>query len=1221
MKSLLVIPVTLCLFVIFLFACDRPAEEIVEDKNPKWFDVKGYEVPKDSLTPPEIFPVDTNQIRKYPFSIPDKIPDDPNIHLAGQPKVINVGKPNVVTPGKNGYALPLIVPAIDSPVLAQSPYVVEADDPISKDVNPGNFLVYGKKQGLLHNYIHSLTEDQNGNLWITYGFSGITKFDGKYFTHYTKESGLLNDLVLSTLEDSRGNMWFGTNGGGAIKYDGRYFTHYTQKEGLVGDAIYKMIEDRSGNIWFGSWGNGVSIYNGKTFSNFTEKQGLPDSGMAVFEDSHGNIWVSLHNRGIAKYDGKSFSIYTKEEGLAASGDVAFMEDSKHNLWIASKGNEITKYDGEHFNQYSLKESLSKTSVRTIMEDQEGNIWFGTRGGEISIYDGKSFQYFDSQSGLPNGGINSLLQDHSGNIWIGTDGGLIKYGGDVLRNFTKKDGLPSEIVWSVLKDSTGRCWFGTSEGLAYYEDNAFKQIPSFDGMTGMFVGPMILDLNHHLWFNLYGLGLARHDGKNITLLTQEPGLKGLGAEALFVDENNVIWIGTNGTGLLKYDGKNIKKYLKGVTGISDPDILTFLKDKDKRLWIGTYGGGITVIDRENYFHYKLSNGFISDYVACIYEDTQGDIWIGTLGDGLCKCTLSNENHILSCIQITEKQGLTNNRIHVITEDKSHNILVGTSNGLSILPQVSVSKLEDYKDGHAEIKINHLIKNITYSEGLLGVGVIIGKTMLPLDDGNIWIATDDRLSSFNSLQYERSTDTIGPNIQLMSVKLFNENIDWIRFSRDKDTAQVLENGVLVKHVNFDNLSRWYALPENLSLSFNNNYLTFNYIGITLHQPQKVKYQYMLDGNDKKWSALTSSTEAHYGNLSHGSYTFKVKAINGDGYWSKEFQYPFTIRPPWWLTWWAYSLYGITFLSGMWRLNRYQHARTIRLEREKTREKELSHAKEIEKAYTELKETQAQLIQREKMASLGELTAGIAHEIQNPLNFVNNFSEVNKELLVEMNEEIEKGNLNEVKSIAKDVIDNEEKINHHGKRADAIVKGMLMHSRTSSGVKEPTDINVLTDEYLRLAYHGLRAKDKSFNATMKTDFDESIGLINIIPQDIGRVILNLITNAFYAVSHPLPPKGGPDYEPIVSVSTKKTIPPSGGRGTEGSTVEIRIKDNGPGIPRDVVDKIFQPFFTTKPTGQGTGLGLSLSYDIVKAHGGELKVETKVGEGTTFIIQLPIV
>jgi len=268
----------------------------------------------------------------------------------------------------------------------------------------------------------------------------------------------------------------------------------------------------------------------------------------------------------------------------------------------------------------------------------------------------------------------------------------------------------------------------------------------------------------------------------------------------------------------------------------------------------------------------------------------------------------------------------------------------------------------------------------------------------------------------------------------------------------------------------------------------------------------------------------------------------------------------------------------------------------------------ASKIQEAYNELKTTQSQLIQSEKMASLGELTAGIAHEIQNPLNFVNNFSEVNKELIDEMQQEMDMGNYVDAKDISNDIKDNEQKINHHGKRADAIVKNMLQHSRSNNGKREPTNINALADEYLRLSYHGLRAKDKSFNATMKTDFDESIGNINIIPQDIGRVVLNLINNAFYAVNEKK--KQNPTgYEPTVSVSTKKI----------NSGVEIKVADNGTGIPQKVLDKIFQPFFTTKPTGQGTGLGLSLSYDIVKGHGGELKVVTKEGEGSEFIIQIP--
>ncbi len=267
------------------------------------------------------------------------------------------------------------------------------------------------------------------------------------------------------------------------------------------------------------------------------------------------------------------------------------------------------------------------------------------------------------------------------------------------------------------------------------------------------------------------------------------------------------------------------------------------------------------------------------------------------------------------------------------------------------------------------------------------------------------------------------------------------------------------------------------------------------------------------------------------------------------------------------------------------------------------------ELKQSLQELKATQAQLIQSEKMASLGELTAGIAHEIQNPLNFVNNFSEVSNELIDEMNEELDRPDIDEAKTIAADIKQNLVKINHHGKRADAIVKGMLEHSRTSKGEKQPTNINALADEYLRLAYHGLRAKDKSFNVDFQTHFDEIIGKINIVPQDIGRVLLNLYNNAFYAVNEKNKLLNG-TFEPFVSVCTKKL----------NGKVEIQVKDNGNGIPQNVINKVFQPFFTTKPAGQGTGLGLSLSYDIIKAHGGEIKVESKEGEGSEFMITLPI-
>jgi signal transduction histidine kinase len=296
------------------------------------------------------------------------------------------------------------------------------------------------------------------------------------------------------------------------------------------------------------------------------------------------------------------------------------------------------------------------------------------------------------------------------------------------------------------------------------------------------------------------------------------------------------------------------------------------------------------------------------------------------------------------------------------------------------------------------------------------------------------------------------------------------------------------------------------------------------------------------------------------------------------------------------------------------------------------------ELSLSLENLKSAQAQLIQAEKMASLGELTAGIAHEIQNPLNFVNNFSEVSAELVEEIQDirrkTQDRNPESEEDEILEDIKQNLEKINHHGKRADAIVKGMLEHSRINKGEKAPTDLNALAEEFVRLSYHGLRAKDKSFNADFQLDLDPDLPKVNVVTSDIGRVILNLVNNAFYAVnekakSTPQPSRnigtsseGGEGYQPRIIVKTTKTKSPSepvpNSHGDLG--VEISVSDNGSGIPDSIKEKIFQPFFTTKPTGQGTGLGLSLSYDIVKAHGGEIIIDSKINKGTNFSIKLPL-
>ena len=590
------------------------------------------------------------------------------------------------------------------------------------------------------------------------------------------------------------------------------------------------------------------------------------------------------------------------------------------------------------------------------------------------------------------------------------------------------------------------------------------------------------------------------------------------------------------------------------------VVSIFQDRTNKLWVGTWnGGGINLFDSVTKTFKKYIEG---DNISSIYEDKDGVLWIA--GSALYKYNRNADNFIIYRYPVTFTA--ISNPISII-EDNQKQLWLSTSDGI--------------------VRINPQRDETT----------VLGK--------NYGVAETNGL--FFSFSYK------GRNGQLYFSKESGYYLfDPAKITQNIKPAEIIFTGFslanqLVKPDNKSPLKLSLSKTKEIQLPYNQNIFSFDFAAVDYSAPEDNRLFFMLENYENNWQQANSEQRAYYFNINPGKYVFRVKAVNGYGIWSEK-KITIIISPPWWKTWWAYSLYALLFISVIIGFDRFQRHRIVLAERQKNEKRELAQAKEIEKAYTELKATQSQLIQSEKMASLGELTAGIAHEIQNPLNFINNFSEVNKELLAEMKEELDKGNLDEVKALADDVIGNEDKINHHGKRADAIVKNMLQHSRTSSAAKEPTDINALADEYLRLSYHGLRAKDKLFNATMKTDFDDSIGKINVIPQDIGRVILNLITNAFYAVNEKkqLQIEG---YEPTVSVSTKKL----------GNKVEIIVSDNGNGIPPKVLEKIFQPFFTTKPSGKGTGLGLSLSYDIVtKGHKGELKVETNEGEFTNFIIIL---
>jgi signal transduction histidine kinase/ligand-binding sensor domain-containing protein len=972
----------------------------------------------------------------------------------------------------------------------------------------------------------------------------------------------------------------------------------------------------------------------KSYTNYPDKDNtLPTHNILIaFEDLRGQIWIFQEEGNITLIDPKEESIvhfkYGEEllkfsHGPKKIDQLGVMAQNQKGIWFGtmnytdySQGEPFSYiyYDfntksfghfNEEFNDENnvLPKGYNYINFRALL-DHSGLLWLGTRPNlykqapktrqiELLKHDP------EDQNSIPTDTITRLYEDSKDRLWIGTLSGisLKKPNGKFQQLFFHINSKEKSLghIFKIYEDGSGTIWVGTyGKGLFRYQEEKQKFqridfVPNIDyNKVDLDIEAIQEDGHGNIWVSVWKYGIYLLKDTNNTLIekfelgsSDKHGLSSEWIAEIYLDSRGVIWLGDpseNKYGLYKYlrKEKKFKQYnfnSDDRTTINSNEVHYMTEDDWGRMWVGT-DGGINLYDHQKDLFYRNNNSSLKIPSTSVYKQAgNGRMWINTYsGGGLARVGPGVNDVKL----FGEEEGLLHNDISSFPElvkDEKDQLWLPTQRGLSVF-DAHTQNFNSYfeKDGFQPYSRRY--------------------TVLKTTDGDIWMGGNNGLNRIDPDQLFQK-DSVPPNVLITSIGI-NDSI------YSAPDGELFEKAV--------------SHTDHVMLKYTQRNLSFEFVALHYLRPEDNLYSWKLENYNTDWSTPSKDRRAAYTNLSPGTYTFRVKGSNADGIWNEEgASIQIIITPPWWLTWWAYSIYALLLLLLGYRGHLYQKAHTLKKAQEKAQQKELEQAKEIKKAYADLKSTQTQLIQSEKMASLGELTAGIAHEIKNPLNFVNNFSEVNKELLVELNEEIQKGNFDEVKALAKDVTDNEEKIIFHGKRADAIVKGMLQHSRSSSGVKEPTDINALVDEYLRLAYHGLRAKDKNFNAKFETAFDEKLVKVNVIPQDIGRVVLNLITNAFYAVNERSSfAKASEDlkYEPTVTVTTKK----------EGDKALISVKDNGNGIPKKVLDKIFQPFFTTKPTGQGTGLGLSMSYDIVKAHGGELKVVTNEGEGSQFIIILPV-
>ncbi len=814
-------------------------------------------------------------------------------------------------------------------------------------------------------------------------------------------------------------------------------------------------------------------------------------------------------------------------------------------------------------------------ITFISEDIRGRLLIGTYHGGLNVYDPdtKTSSFYglgkNSKEKLSENDFWTAYRSNDGLTWVTTWGGAL-YKINPYRFAVPHTNIGSN-VFAFEEDSAESLWLATPSGLLRRDPKGAVQKFLIDKDSSSSKNVIIYIEkydNNRFWLStLHGLYHFDHSTNKIDEYRPENGNNSEpfadGIEITLKDKYNHLWIGTYGTGLKRMDLKtgSITKYEHNPAdsnSIDDNIVYSLATDNNEKLWVGTLRG-LSRLDSQT-GHFKKYLRRLS--VFCIKIDSEGDIWVAT-ATGLFKYDRNDDIFLL----FNDQSGILKSNWGVFWIEEDHQQVLWLSTARGIL-RLNKERNEAVMFGKNQ-GLDPQISNFGYTR----------------KNGDVLFGDSSGYFTFNSKLLKQDTATITASI-----------------------TGFLMNDILVEPSSHGILTSSLEQTKEIRLTHDQNSFSFRFSVIDfISKHEDTRVMYMLQNYDNNWRMSDENREAYYFNLPPGKYFFKVKAFGADGR-SAEKQVAVIISPPWWTSWWVYLFYGLCLIAGILFTDRIRRKIVIEKERERTRVRELAQAKEIEKAYTDLKLTQAQLIQSEKMASLGELTAGIAHEIQNPLNFVNNFSEVNTELIDEAESAINAGKSEEAKELLTSLRNNQVKINQHGKRADAIVKGMLQHSRSSSNIKEPTDINALADEYFRLAYHGLKAQDRDFNATMKTNYDPAIGKINIIPQDIGRVLLNLYNNAFYTVSEKKMHEAE-TFIPTVAVSTRRL----------NEKVEIIVRDNGNGIPQKVADKIFQPFFTTKPAGKGTGLGLSLSYDIIKSHGGEIRVQSKEGEGAEFIIQLP--
>ena len=1049
--------------------------------------------------------------------------------------------------------------------------------PLLLHAGEGNFRTYSIEEGLPAASVYDLLTDDLGRLWIATEEGGVACFDGYDFHIYNLTNGLSSNLIRGLFLDASNNLWLATDGGGVNlinrgKTENQIET-FTELDGLSYDRTRCITQDETGRIWVGTFGGGISIIDRTNDSiiHLTFFEGLPHSNVRTIKFSAGKIWAGTDN-GLAIIDPNSLEINTI--AFPGGSPILCMTEDRNQMFVGMETG-IYTIDKSNINAgaqaHTLNSRLNGERIRALALAPDGGLWVGTRSGLYS-WSNQILKHFTSENGLANDRIRDLEFDSTGNLWIGTYfGGISRYKGDAIVTYKEPDGLPNKVITSVLQLTNNEYLVSTVSGTAVLRSGVASQPSNLGALRNLAITSMKL-------------------------------------------RRRELIIGTAEDGFFQGQLGNLKNYRLS-EGLSSNQISCLTYGEEEDVWIGTEQQGVNLFRNGEFIHLTRRNGLPSNVINDVAV-ASGIAYIAT-DKGLVSIPDLEEDAVpiwgtdpsTPVIALESKNGvlyfLSSKGELGKVEEGEVSILYKHSSGLRtkmtafsclivdsyeqfwLGTNSSIFRITIDKDGTA-------VKVFDKSDGYHGQVVNLNAGIKDAE-GRFWFGTINGMVMINP--NKRISNHIAPKIFFSDVLM------------NYDEEEMMSRGM------GDYLGVQIGTRK---LGYDDNTLTFHFTGINLSNPENVVYQWKLEGADANWSPATRTREITYSNLKPGNYTFKVRAANEDGIWSEtEASFEFSIAKPFYQTWIFRILMGLIvlltgFLIYKWRV------RNLNVKKMMLEEEVEKRTRELKNSLDKLHQAQEQLVAQKKLASLGELTAGIAHEIKNPLNFVNNFSELNFELVGELQEELNslKDKIptdvhEELNYMLEDIRENSGKINEHGKRADSIVRNMLDHSRAKSGEKKVIDINRLLSEQIDLAFHGTKAKIQGLKVRIEKELAEGLPELNLVPSDVGRVFINILNNGFYAINEKNK-REIEGYDPVMKVSTEMN----------GEFVYVRIRDNGPGIPDSVLDQIFNPFFTTKPTGSGnTGLGLSLSHDIiVKQHHGKLEVDTRDGEFTEFKIALPI-